>query len=74
MKLIFNQILFVRDDKIRKGYMGRSSCKHGRCKELLEYLVGRGEERLFGRGLQLINYRKRSNAMFKPYIIEILFE
>jgi hypothetical protein len=55
--------------------MGRTSSKHGSSKELVEYLVGRGEgKRLFGRGLQLINCRKRSNAMFKPYIIEISFE
>jgi len=43
--------------------MGRTSSKHGSCKELVEYLVGKGEgKRLFGRGL--INCRKRSNAMF----------
>jgi hypothetical protein len=63
MKLILNQILFVRDDKIRQGYMGRTSSMHGSCKELVEYLVERGEEkRSFERGL--INCRKRSNAMF----------
>jgi hypothetical protein len=55
--------------------MGRTSSKHDSCKELVEYLVGTGEvNRLFGRKLQLINCRKRFNAMFKPYIIEISFE
>jgi hypothetical protein len=56
-----------------KSDTGRTCSKHGSCKELVEYLAGRGEgKRLFGRGH--INCRKRSNAMFKPYIIEILFE
>jgi len=57
--------------------MGRTSSKHGSCKELVAYtyIVGRGEEkRLFWRRLELINCRKRSNAKFKPYIIEISFE
>ena len=50
--------------------MGRKSSKHGSCEDLVEYLVGRGErKRLFVRGFQLINCRKRSNTMFNPDVI-----
>jgi hypothetical protein len=55
--------------------MGTTSSKHGSCEELVKYLVGRGEgKRLFGRGLQLINYRKRFNGVFKPDVTEISLE
>jgi hypothetical protein len=77
MKVILNQVLFVKFDKIRQYYMGRTSSQHGSCKELVEYryIVGRGErKRLFWRRLELINFRKRSNAKFKPYVIEMSFE
>lgn len=50
--------------------MGRKSGKYGSCEELVEYLAGRREgKRLFVRGLQRINCRKRSNTMFNPDVV-----